>query len=272
MRLRPKGGPDDQVSSMHRDGRQIAPYGAAYSTTAESSGSRRPAARWRICRGRVVGCYAFILLTCFFSTGCCRLLGLSYRTTVFEPRLYNTYCDSSRSLAIYTQWADQAWLADGLPCLSGPPQPDYEDGFRDGFIDYVYAGGTGEPPPVPPRVYWNVLLRTESGKERVHQWFDGFRHGARVAREGGYREMSVVPTSVVGAARNSTPNMESPEVKANNAAPPPAVPLPPPRPDDRVGTPGAEGPVNPFTKRANVSPTDLLLPSENANEDIKPAV
>src|SRR3954469_9221088 len=231
MRLRPKGGPDDQVSSMHRDARHIARYGAAYSPTAESTGSPRPAGRWRMCRGSVVGCYALIVLSCFFSSGCCRLLGLSYRTTIFEPRLYNTYGDSSRSLALYTQWADQAWLEEGLPCLSGAAQPDYEDGFHDGFIDYVYAGGTGEPPPVPPRMYWNVLLRSETGKERVHQWFDGFRHGARVAREGGYREMSVVPSSVVGAARNAPPNMASPDVPANNAAPASAVPIPPPGPE-----------------------------------------
>src|SRR5688500_7470219 len=73
-------------------------------------------------------------------------------------------------------------------------------GFRDGFVDFVYLGGTGEPPPVPPRQFWNVMLRSPEGKVRANLWFDGYRHGAAVARDGGYRELGRVHSSLIGFA------------------------------------------------------------------------
>src|SRR4029079_17454825 len=63
--------------------------------------------------------------------------------------------------------------------------------------------GTGEPPPVPPRQYWNAILRTEHGKQRANQWFEGYRHGARVARDGDFREMGIVHSSASGVPSNA---------------------------------------------------------------------
>ncbi|MCA9151873.1 MAG: hypothetical protein KDA92_21370, partial [Planctomycetales bacterium] len=51
-------------------------------------------------------------------------------------------------------------------------------------------------PPVPPRKYWRVGYRNEAGRQAVQSWYEGFRHGARVAREKGYRDRAVVPASV----------------------------------------------------------------------------
>src|SRR4051812_31229064 len=141
---------------------------------------------WRL------GLYGLISLACMCSGGCCRLLGLAYRTTVFEPRVYNTYCDASESRDLYAKWANEAWLEESQGCPDAALKPDYVDGFRDGFVEFVYAGGTGEPPPVPPRIYWNTWARDAVGKQRAADWFDGYRHGVRVAREGGFRARAVV--------------------------------------------------------------------------------
>jgi hypothetical protein len=69
-------------------------------------------------------------------------------------------------------------------------------GFLDGFTDFVYAGGSGEPPPVPPRQFWNVEWRSPRGHEASQDWFSGYRHGARVARDGGFRQRAIVQSSV----------------------------------------------------------------------------
>lgn len=84
-------------------------------------------------------------------------------------------------------------------CPEGPGAEEYALGFRDGFVDYVYAGGAGQPPPVPPRKFWNVAWRTPAGAAGAEQWFAGYRHGAQSARNGGYRENGVVHSSYLGS-------------------------------------------------------------------------
>lgn len=140
------------------------------------------------------------MLASLSSTGCCRVLGLAYRTTRGEPSIYCDNCDQRRSLALYSTWADEAWMQEAGAC-GGGASPDYAAGFHDGFVDYVYGGGSGEPPPVPPRRYWNAGLRLPEGKARAGDWFAGFRHGARVARDNGYREMGTVRGMLAGDPR-----------------------------------------------------------------------
>ncbi|MDY3552158.1 hypothetical protein R5W24_001238 [Gemmata sp. JC717] len=72
---------------------------------------------------------------------------------------------------------------------SGP----YGHGFREGFVDYVEAGGTGEPPYLPPFRYRLTKYRTPEGIRAVEEWYAGFRHGAAVARGSGLRELNCIP-------------------------------------------------------------------------------
>lgn len=119
------------------------------------------------------------------------------RTILGEPSRFSWPADRKRSVEVYRAWADQAW---GVECDSDPGASitdAYEAGFKDGFVDYVYAGGTGEPPPVAPREFWNVGRRNPHGHAAAAEWFAGYRHGAVVAREDGYRERSLAPTSAV---------------------------------------------------------------------------
>src|SRR5690606_16234644 len=79
-------------------------------------------------------------------------------------------------------------------CPDGAASIYYVRGFIDGFSEYVYAGGL-EPPPAPPPTFWNLPWRTPSGHEAAADWFAGYRHGARAAHNGGYRDLGIVHAS-----------------------------------------------------------------------------
>jgi hypothetical protein len=60
---------------------------------------------------------------------------------------------------------------------------DYADGFSDGYVEYLFGGGTGEPPPVPQRHYWNGRYQTLEGQQAIDHWFAGCRQGASAGQE-----------------------------------------------------------------------------------------
>jgi hypothetical protein len=134
-----------------------------------------------------------LLLLCVAACGC--TVAQDARRTVFlEPGLFNWKSDLERSRELYRRWAERAWSELGeaeATCGSST----YKWGFLDGFTEYVFAGGTGEPPAMPPRELWNLGWRT-TRPEAADEWFAGFRHGAHVAREGGYRQRAVVRSAL----------------------------------------------------------------------------
>jgi hypothetical protein len=143
--------------------------------------------------------YGAFVAWCISASGC-TICQNAMRTVWHEPAAYSWKHDRRRSVEAYRQWADAALADEAGRCPDLFGEPDYVMGFRDGFVDFVYLGGTGEPPPVPPRHFWNVMLRSPEGKVRANLWFDGYRHGAAVARDGGYRELGRVHSSLVGFA------------------------------------------------------------------------
>ena len=95
--------------------------------------------------------------------------------------------------------ADQTW-AQWQSCH--PEHADSEafsEGFRAGFADFLYAGGTGEPPTLPPQKYWKIGYESPEGHQAMEEWFAGFRTGAAEARRSGARQWIVLPSST-GAA------------------------------------------------------------------------
>lgn len=133
-----------------------------------------------------------LLLCC--NAGCLSVCNNAYRTLVKEPKQFSWRRDRCESRTLYASWAADAWSeqrSSGVECRSA----DFVLGFQEGFVEYCYAGGTGEPPPVPPRPYWNSLNRVAPLRTGAYEWFDGYRLGARIAREGGYRDQAVVPAS-----------------------------------------------------------------------------
>src|SRR5262249_55924719 len=126
---------------------------------------------------------------CVVASGC----GLVGRAT--HNLTYETRCclDRAHEAKRNRRWVAEAWAhgcADG-----GPRSGDYAQGFADGFLDYLEAGGSGEPPVLPPRRYWGSAYQTPVGRQLVDEWFAGFRHGAAVARDAGYRDLVTLPTS-----------------------------------------------------------------------------
>src|SRR5262245_40493593 len=105
-------------------------------------------------RGRVmrVSRTLLCLVLCSVCPGCLLLTGA--KNLVVESLAYCTLdcLEFKRNEAL----AVAAWDAVCVTHPEGTFSIHYADGFRQGFVDYLNAGGTGEPPPVPPRKYWGV--------------------------------------------------------------------------------------------------------------------
>ena len=125
------------------------------------------------------------------------------------------------------RWADQAWEQVRRGKGDGRYSVDYGDGFKDGFADFLYAGGDGEPPPLPPNKYRALCYQTPRGFQATEDWFAGYRHGACVARDNGYRQWVTGPSSLQPTAPPPAPAAELLPVPASakeekqGAAPPP---------------------------------------------------
>jgi hypothetical protein len=138
---------------------------------------------------------AAIAVATSLSNGCCSTGYLTLRTLVTEPSKYCFKIDKVRSLSVYHRWAEEEWERVVQNSPDAPNSVSYHAGFVDGFVDYVYHGGTGEPPPIPPREFWNIEGRSPDGKAMANDWFAGFRHGSRMGAEGGYRVLATLHTS-----------------------------------------------------------------------------
>jgi hypothetical protein len=73
------------------------------------------------------------------------------------------------------------------------PGEAFHEGFVEGFVDYVEAGGTGEPPYLPPFRYRLTEHRTPEGQAAIRDWYAGFREGSAAAKASGLRELNYVP-------------------------------------------------------------------------------
>ncbi len=119
-----------------------------------------------------------LLILAAFSTGCsCWQVGR--RTDFVLTR------NARREATVYRGWALEA-----LECQyeAGDVSKHYADGFVSGFVDHVFAGGRGKPPLIAPLPFRGP---GPAGRERNHEWREGFREGAEVAIRGGYVEQAL---------------------------------------------------------------------------------
>src|SRR5262245_2864118 len=125
-----------------------------------------------------------MLALCATGLGC-RLTHNVVQTTIVEPLQYSRDCYEKIARKEFIDLANTALAQeisqrraelDNYECE--PFSVDYQDGFVDGFVDYLEAGGTGEPPMLPPRRYWRASFQSPAGHQAAEQWFEGFRHGA----------------------------------------------------------------------------------------------
>ena len=116
---------------------------------------------------------------------CHKLMNNVRRTIKLEPKCFNN-CDRS---AIYERMACRYWAK---YMRSTNASTHFHAGFLEGYADYLYRGGKGVAPPIPPRRYWEPT--TSMGRQNaVSEWKGGFQAGAEAARETGHRELLVVP-------------------------------------------------------------------------------
>ena len=135
------------------------------------------------------------VLTCISG---CSVWHLAHRTMYSELSQYPQLTDAKLSCRQYQRWAKDEWQRIIDTTGGGGYSSDYASGFIQGFVDQVYAGGNVQAPPMPPRKYWRVGYRNQRGRQAVQEWYGGFRHGAQVAKEGGYRQQAVIPSSLLG--------------------------------------------------------------------------
>jgi hypothetical protein len=131
---------------------------------------------------------------CALCQGCSPLANVA-RALVIEPIEYCRGLDNCADLKQGYALASGAWNEFRATCPDVAFSESFEKGFKDGFADYLYAGGTGNPPPVPPRCYWKHKYETPEGHKFIDDWFAGFRAGASSAQASGMRRFVTIPAS-----------------------------------------------------------------------------
>jgi hypothetical protein len=181
----------------------------------------------------------------------CSLVGNGVRTLVIEPLQYPAdleKCQSCSRNHARAVAALGAYQCQNAGCYSD----DFAWGFKHGFTDYLDNGGTGQPPPLPPRHYWKLKYQTPEGYRAIQEWFSGFQQGVEVAKASGYREYSVVPvmsppytavikSEVVALPHDGPAGQEAPPAPASPGTPaeqqvPDGDLLPPPTPQTKPTT------------------------------------
>ncbi|HEX5270349.1 MAG TPA: hypothetical protein VFW33_07680 [Gemmataceae bacterium] len=156
--------------------------------------------------------------------GGCSLVAQGTSTAVYRTRSWLDDCAERRR---DRHWAEAAWKVVRRDGPAANYSADYAEGFKDGFVQYLYEGGTGEPPALPPRSYRALAYQTPQGYQAIEDWFAGYRHGAAVAEQHGYRNWVTGPSSLRAPDGPGAPAL------------PVAAPLPaaaPPAGEARLGT------------------------------------
>jgi hypothetical protein len=203
-----------------------------------------------------------------FCQGCNLAVNFS-RDVVFEVERASHECaEKVRDQRL----AAAAWNEVQESTHKGAYSTDYARGFKDGYADYLFAGGTGEPPLLPPRHYWGVGYETPDGVQAIQDWFAGYRHGAVEAEQSGYRQLVMIPLSSPVAGELS-------QLPTGNEAiapplPPPAGPLPETTSSAAEKHGPAQVPVLPLPKKVKPgSPYHAVTtPSPSKSTDLTPPV
>lgn len=186
-------------------------------------------------------------LTLLLQTGC----GIGkqlYSNLVAEPLEWDRYSDG-----IARHWRDKSLAEDAWDEIckrdGDTYSRHYKRGFFDGFTDFLNLGGTGDPPPLPPRNYWRIYYQNPEGHEAIQDWFEGFRHGASIARASGVRDYVTIPLSSVPppetAGQSSEGDKEPARPATNQGKGPEVIPNPPVKPNEKDGSGPVKPPVTP---------------------------
>jgi hypothetical protein len=181
--------------------------------------------------------YVFLLL-CPFATGCGNLFSIGTRNLLYEANLIK----DNRFEHIHDEkLAHQAWQEIVQAHPDQPYSIDYACGFKAGFVDFLYAGGCGQPPALPPKRYRRYHGMRPEGCQALMDWYAGFRHGAAEARASGLRRLMVVPLPPAPPHSGPPgPPVVAGPVQGETAPPAPPASLPMPRKQPPPATPQAQ--------------------------------
>ena len=162
---------------------------------------------------------------CALASGC-GLFENATRNLVVEPLHYHEELNRCWACLKSRGTANAAWEEYSGQSHPGSYSDDFVRGFKQGFSDYLQAGGTAGPPPIPPRKYWSVSYQTPEGHQAIEQWFGGYSQGATMAQEKDYRRWITLPSSLAPPAENV--DAQSADLLVPNALPekPAADPMP----------------------------------------------
>ncbi len=138
--------------------------------------------------------FRLIVGLCPLGGGCGPLLNTA-RHSIIEPIEYCRPLNDISDRVRFHSLANSAWKTFAKAEPKHSYSSDYSDGFKKGYVDYLFAGGSGTPPPVPPRSYWNSWYETPEGYLAVQEWFAGYEQGVAAAEESGRRNFVPVPST-----------------------------------------------------------------------------
>lgn len=137
---------------------------------------------------RSLGTFALCLLLAG-----CHLVKNAAQNATYEAKLAT---DESKERCQYEKLAEETWASE-----QGAESPKfsktYFEGFKDGFVDYLQFGGSGQPPYLPPKRFWTSHYRTPEGFQEIENWYAGFRHGVASAQRSGLRKWATLPNAYV---------------------------------------------------------------------------
>lgn len=208
-----------------------------------------------------------IFLLGLLSQGCGPLYNV-VRVSIVEPfhfcKEMNELIECNRNHEL----AHQAWIEEAQAHPGQEFSCDYEKGFVAGYSDYLLAGGPGNPPPVPPRMYWRAEYESPVGHQLIQDWYAGFRHGVRVAQESNYRQFVVIPTTAptVNTPQYQFVNPSSPDWTPSGHGPGFMVGMPP----DGAMTAQPAGGMDGVSSREAPTDSDLPPPRKMTKEAPEP--
>jgi hypothetical protein len=139
----------------------------------------------------------------------------------------------------------------------GKPSEDYAHGFKAGFAEFLFRGGDGEPPLMPPLRYRDIRYQNERGYSAVQDWFAGYRHGSTLAHDSGARKWITGPSSLQAHLEAMEAHDHGPTGGTVEPLPlPPPLDLPPPQPLPKEDLPPP--------------PQQKVLPRDPAGDDLPP--
>lgn len=167
--------------------------------------------------------YSLLLIgLCSLGSGC-GIVKYSTRNLVQAPcDVWQNAVDCVRN----RQLANEAWSEYQSATSQQTYSAHFEAGFKEGFMDFLDAGGTGAPPAAPPWRFRKAMYEGIEGIRAVEDWFRGFREGASAAHASGLRSQILVPLSLSAVGHVTTQSYQDAHIPDTQPA---AEPLPAPK-------------------------------------------